>query len=231
MRYALVAGIVFATVCSVFAEKRQLAPDMLRFDGSGTLVFVNAAGIPDKDLQAVADMIGSFLSVETEVRKGKWDMANAKKGLADMKANAAVYLAKDDALPLSLIAMEEKWGVANVKGLSDKAACKMALRVAIVLLGGASSKYPASVMRPARTTADVEKLGDTMTVDSLMTILPNLKDHGFVPFRIVDYATALVEGCAPPPANDEQRAIKAQWEKELAEEAAAAAKKSAAKKK
>lgn len=221
MRSASVVGIVFAIACSAFAERRPLAPDMIRFDGKGTLVFVNAAGTSDDAIRNAADTISNFLSVETEVRKGEWSLATARTGLAAMNANAAVYLVKDEHLPLSLTAAEEKWGVVNVKGLSDKAVRKMALRVAIVLLGGASSKYPASVMRPVFSVADLENAGEVMTIDSLMAIQSNLAANGFKPFQIVDYAAALEAGDAPPPANETQRKIKAEWERERAKEAAA----------
>lgn len=232
MKKILIVGMALVFACTAFGVKRDVAPDMVMFEGKGKLVFVNAAGIDDTQIKAAAETIGNLLSLETEVRKGEWSMATAKKGLADIGATAAVYVIKDDKLPMSLIAMEEKWGAANANGLSDEAVYKMALRVAVVVIGGASSKYPASVMRPVFSKADLEKAGKMMTIDSLMAIDPNLKDHGFKPYQIVDYVAALEAGVAPPPANEEQKKLKEQWEEEKkAEEAAAAAKKAASQKK
>ena len=208
------------------ANANKIAPDMVMIPGKGKLTFVNAAGVDDKHLERAASVMRNFLSIETEVCAGSWSVETAKKTVADKKAAAMVFVVKDEKLPMSLAALEDRWAMANVAGLSDKAAPRQILRMAALVIGCASSKYESSLMRPSFSPADLEKRGDNLTIDSLMAILPNLEAHGFKPFQVIDYQSALDEGIAPPPANDEQRKIKAEWEKE----AAAAAKAAEAKK-
>lgn len=145
--------------------------------------------------------------IETETQSGKWSLSSAKDSFAATGATASVFVVKDDSLPISLIAMEARWGVVNAALLEGKTIEKEILRVAIVLLGGASSKYPASTMRPAFSREDLNDVGDLVTIDTLMAIFPNLEKHGFKQYQMMTYREACEEGIAPLPANDEQRAI------------------------
>jgi len=117
----------------------------------------------------------------------------------------------------------------NAHGLNDAQLEKEVLRVSTVLLGGASSKYPASTMRPVFSVADLDKAGGLVTIDSLMAIFPNLESLGIKQFQTMSYRDACYEGIAPAPKTDLERKIEAEVKKQLAEEAAKAAKKPAKK--
>ena len=219
MKKLIVSAFIALGVATAFAEGQKAGgaepkPEMVRIGGAGKVAFVNVAGVDEGLLKAAAAKISSVLMIEVEVQKGEWSFAEAKKCFADTKANAAVFIVKDSTLPLSLIAMEGKWGVANVAMLEGKSIMKETLRVATVILGGASSKYKASVMRPVFSAADLEKeAGEIITIDALMAIYPNLAALGLKQYEVMEYADALEEGVAPAPVNDAQRKIKAEFEK------------------
>lgn len=212
----ILALAVAAVVASgAFAANAQ-KDEMVRIGGEGRLVFVNAAGIDDEPLAGAADIIGKMLMIETEVRKGTWTLADADRILGEIKATAAVFVVSDRTLPISLIAMESKWGVVNAANLTPDQTRKETLRVAAVVLGAAASKYQSSVMRPAFSADDLEKkAGNLLTIDQMMAIYPNLGAFGFSQFQVLNYREALeeeVEGL-PPPANEAQRRIKAEFDR------------------
>ena len=97
--------------------------------------------------------------------------------------------------------------------MSDAVLGKEIMRVATLLLGGASSRYESSVMRPAFSLEDLEKIGDLATIDSLMAIFPNLKVHGFKQYEMMTFREAYESGYTPEPTNDEQRKIAAEFKK------------------
>ena len=208
------AMVAVMAVCSVVGAAWASDGRSIKIGGVGKLAFVNASGVDDSYLKSAAAKISNILLIETEVKKGSWSLASAKKSFADAGASAVVFVVDDPGLPMSLIAMEEKWGVANSAGLDGENAAKEALRVATVVLGGASSKYSASVMRPVFSRKELgEKAGSIITIDSLMAIYPNLSALGIKQYSVMDYADALEDGVAPPPANDVQRKIKADFDK------------------
>ena len=209
-----IAMMAVMSVCFVAVAADSAGPQMVKIGGEGKLAFINSSQIEDVRLEPVASMISKILMINAEVAKGTWSMADAKKSLESIGASAAVFIVDDPKLPMSLVAMEEKWGVANAAGLDSESVSKEALRVATVVLGGASSKYKASVMRPVFSKEDlVTKAGSVVTIDALMAICPNLASLGIKQFTIMDYVDALEDGVAPPPANDVQRKLKADFEK------------------
>lgn len=213
--------VALAALSLAFAGTEEPKPEMVKIGGEGHFAFVNAAGVDKALLETAAGRVGKVLMINTSVQDGRWDFADAKKCLSETKASAAVFVVKDEKLPISLLAMEEKWGVVNAARLTDKGVTKEAMRVAAVLLGGATSKYKASVMRPVFSAEELDtKAGETLTIDTLMAIFPNVESVGIKQYQMYEYRDALDEGIAPPPANDAQRKIKSDWEKEMAEAAA-----------
>lgn len=212
MSYALCA--VLCATCAVqrtFAEepKIEFGPT-ITIEGKGRFALVDAGLGDAKPLQTVANVIGNFMMINVGVEKGAWTFTGAADALKATKATAAVFVTKDKSLPLSLVAMEARWGVVNAEGLTAKQIEKEVLRVSAVLLGGASSKYPASVMRPVFSVADLDKAGELLTVDSLMAIMPNLEANGFSCRREMSYREACEEGIAPAPKTDLEKRIAAE---------------------
>ena len=181
----------------------------------GKLAIVDACGIGEDAIKSASKKIGNFFMIESVTQGGQWSLMSAKDSFAATGATAAVFVVKDEALPISLIAMESRWGVVNAALLDGKTLEKEVLRVAIVLLGGASSKYPASTMRPAFSVDDLNEVGELVTIDTLMAIFPNLEKYGFKQYQMMTYREACEEGLAPAPINDEQKAIADEYKNAL----------------
>lgn len=190
---AIVTSVVLASFAQVmFAED---IPEMIKVGGEGKLAIVNTCGVSSEPLEIALKKITNFLMINSEIQTNTWSLAESKQSFEQAKATAAVFVVKDKSLPMSLIAMEAKWGVVNAEGLSEKSVEKEVLRVATIILGGASSKYPASVMRPVFSADDLEKrAGDVVTFDALMAIFPNLELLGFKQFQMMSKEDVLAEG-------------------------------------
>lgn len=187
-------GIVAAV--AVFAGAAfGAAPEMVKVGGEGKVAIVNACDAPTAALDVALRKVSNLLMINFEFQKGEWRLADAQKCFDATKANAAVFIVKDKTLPMSLVAMEAKWGVVNAEGLDEKGVMREALRVATIVLGGASSKYPASTMRPVFSRDDLAtKSGDLITFDSIMAISTYLPSLGIKPYQMMTREEAIEEG-------------------------------------
>lgn len=171
------------------------APEMVKLGGEGKVAVVNTCGAPTDALAVSLRKVTNLLMINYEIKKGEWKLAEAQKCFEATKANAAVFIVKDAALPMSLVAMEAKWGVVNAEGLDAACVSKEVLRVMTVILGGASSKYTASTMRPVFTKDDLaKKAGDIVTFDSIMSISTYLPELGIKPYQMMTREDAIAEG-------------------------------------
>lgn len=198
----LIVNIVVA-LCAVGAfaaqqQKKQAAepePEMLKFGGEGKVAVVNACDAPTNALDFALRKIANLMMFNYEIQKGEWKLAEAQKCFDAAKANVAIFVIKDKSLPISLVAMESKWGVVNAEGLDEKSLMRETMRVATVVLGGASSKYTASTMRPVFSKEDLaNKTGDLITFDSIMAISPYLSVLGIKPYQMMTREDAIAEG-------------------------------------
>lgn len=181
-------------VCAVLVAGLGFAGEKVKIPGEGKIAIVNACGVSKAPLESVVKKLEGFLMVDMEVKEGKWSLADAKSSFDAVKANAAVFVIKDKGLPLSLVAVESKWGVVNAEGLNDVEVEKETLRVLTMVLGGASSKYKTSAMRAVFSKADLALAGDVLAFDSLMSVFNYLPDLGVKQYRIMDREDAIEEG-------------------------------------
>jgi hypothetical protein len=196
MKKILSIVAVVGALSAYAAEKSDSGKDeMLKIGGEGKVSIVNACNASASPLQMAARKIGNMLMIHCDVISGTWKFSDAKNAFAATKANAAVFVVEDESLPLSLIAMESKWGVVNARELGEKALEKEILRVATIVLGGGSSKYPASTMRPVFSREDLEtKAGQVITFDSLMSIYSYIPALGLKQFQMMTREDAEAEG-------------------------------------
>ena len=186
--------IILLAVCSVSALFAN-NDDMVRVSGQGKIAIVNACSAAASPIESAASDIRRILMLEVETKSGTWSLVDAAKSFENTGANAAVFVVRDPTLPMSLVAMEAKWGIANANGLSDACLKKEILRVATIVLGGASSKYPASTMRAVFTPEDLEKkAGDAITFDSMMSIFNYIPYLGMKQARFMDREDAIEMG-------------------------------------
>ena len=222
--FAVIAMTAFA-LAAIAAPRRPVAkpaapaepepPDggMVLVNAEGKLAIVNACGYRGDVIANSVKKIGNVFMIVAEEQTGAWALDKASDAFAATKANAAVFVIKDKSLPISLVALESRWGIVNAEGMNDAVLGKEIMRISTLLLGGASSKYEASVMRPAFSLEDIEKLGELATIDSLMAIFPNLQKYGFKQFEMMSFREAYESGYKPEPNNDEQKAIAAEFNK------------------
>lgn len=182
------------TFLSAFAEEDEQKP----YGGEGVLAFVNTCDASPACLKVAADTMKNMLMIHTEVKNGSWSLARSKQSLADAKATAAVFVVKEKLLPVTLVAIEEKWGVVNADGIDDTALEKEVIRVASLVMGAAYSKYSASVMRPVFDMSEFAPKGtnvqDVITFDVLLNMDGALPKLGFKPFRMLTKEEAIAEG-------------------------------------
>ena len=170
-------------------------PEMVKLGGVGKVAVVNTCDAPTDALDVALRKVTNLLMISYEIKKGEWKLAEAQKCFDAAKASAAVFIVKDATLPMSLIAMESKWGVVNAEGLDAACVSKEVLRVMTVILGGASSKYTASTMRPVFSKDDLaKKAGDIVTFDSIMAISTYLPELGIKPYQMMTREDAIAEG-------------------------------------
>lgn len=211
MKNVILGICLIAASCGASTEE-----EMVQVDGRGTFVIVNASTkLGNVEIESVARSLGNIIQIKSAVTNGTWTIKSACDEMSKAKATAAVFLVENSDLPLSLVAIEEKWGMVNVVNLSGTRLNKEITRVATIVLGGASSKYKASAMRPAFSPEDLDNVGSLVTIDSLMSIYPNLDKLGFRQCKVMEYLDALEQGVAPAPVNENQRRIKDEYEKTL----------------
>ena len=186
---------------------------MVLVNADGKLAIVNACGYQGNGIANSVKKIGNVFMIVAQEQTGTWSLDKATEAFSATKANAAVFVVKDKSLPISLVALESRWGVVNAEGMTDSVLGKEIMRISTLLLGGASSKYEASVMRPAFSLEDIEKLGELATIDSLMAIFPNLQKYGFKQYEMMTFREAYESGYEPEPKSDEQKAIAAEFNK------------------
>ncbi len=186
---------------------------MVLVNAEGKLAIVNACGYQGDVIANSIKKIGNVFMIVAEEQTGSWSLAEAQAAFDATKANAAVFVVKDASIPISLVALESRWGIVNAEGMNDAVLGKEIMRISTLLLGGASSKYEASVMRPAFSIDDIEKLGELATIDSLMAIFPNLQKYGFKQFEMMTFREACESGYNPEPKTEEQKAIAAEFKR------------------
>ena len=138
-------------------------------------------------------------------------------------AGACVFIADAPTLPMSLVALEEGWGMVNLAPLREGAPGvekfairfrKELIRITSIVFSGAKSQYMVSPLQSVTSVADLDKtVGDQFGIDTMMGVVKHLPEIGVVPDQRITYREACRKGIAPAPTNDFQKAI---WDKEHA---------------
>ena len=193
--FAVGLGVVAAATVLADAPASGKQPDMVAVGGSGKIAVVNTCGASKRVVDNVTSNFWKVMMIKTEVQTGKWSLAKAQDAFKSTKANAAVFIVNDPALPISLVALESKWAVVNVHTLSDVALYKEIQRMMCIILGAASSKYDSSTLRAAFSGAELEKMkGDGITFDTLISIFEYIPALGVKQWQMVDREEAIEDG-------------------------------------
>ena len=190
-------------------EKRlQKTGGIVLKEGEGRIVVVNAQGkFSAGDIERALAPFRDFLKVRIDVRDGKWSFGDGRPNDADV----ALFVVEDASLPMSLVAMEGRWGVVNVAALGGgKQFDSEFARVGIATFGAGVSQYKVSPMQPVFRPSDLDGIvKPAITMDAGMAMNRNLEKAGVTKSKMTTYLKACQEGWAPAPTNDYQKAI---WE-------------------
>lgn len=215
--FLLALGVVAG---NVLAEKLPNHNGELIKPGTGlkSIAIVNLQSrLAQTNIDAVAQMID--LSTDLNIRSVKGQMSEPAE-LFKATGSEFVLLVKDDPkAPTLLIAPEDRWGVVNVAKLvddlpSEKAkskffasrARKEIIKGFFLLCGGGKSQYPGNIMNTA-TVRGLDLAKEQIPFDKVVACREYLEQLGFRPKEYMPYEGACLEGWAPLPTNDEQRAI------------------------
>lgn len=179
---------------------------ILEKPGTGRVVVVNAQSkFAFSDIESQVKKCNGAIRVKIDVENGAWKFGDK----VPAGANVAVFVVNDPALPISLVAMEEQWGVLNVAKLEGKSRFNKALaRVMISTLGAGVSQFKGSPMQTVTNANDLDKLhSEGITFDALQAIMRNLQNLGVTQSRKTTYRRACMEGWAAQPTNSYQMAV------------------------
>ena len=157
--------------------------------------------------------------VNADVVYEKAKLGDFEAMLKDSKADFAIIVLSADGGIATQIAPEERWAAVNVKkyargfksieerrDLYNSRCAKAVLKAFSLLCGGGASRYPNNL-------ADTVKMEDLDTVKCLLPLdmidrYRNYMNRAGIPQRVVStYRKACMDGWAPAPTNDIQKAI------------------------
>lgn len=187
----------------------------------GKVVFVNGQKrVPQDVIEKQTGLLQEILQVRIEVVPGEAtfalkDVSAKKKALV---ANAAIFFVDDPTLAdTMLVAPETGWAVVNFAALTSdkpdaehlrKRTIREVWRSFAHLLGAANSHEAKCVLRPVTCPGDLDDLvAEAFCPEPLDKIAANLKAMGVDSATRKTYRQACIEGWAPAPTNDFQKAI------------------------
>ena len=187
-------------------------------EGVGALAIVNCQ--ERADISSITPKLNDFRKASRMVIKEmpgtfRLDAVKIPDGIS-----AAVFIVDNPSFPMSLVAIEGKWGMMNVaplladspdKAKADKRIAKDFVKIAALTFGGGCSQYSGSPLQPAFDSAGLDSVsGEHLTIDIVKAMSRNLTALGMKPSVRSTYRKACEEGWAPAPTNEFQKAV---WDK------------------
>lgn len=178
------------------------------------IYFINAQNrATEVVIESARQKLSDALKTQIDTAKGSFNLANPK-----IEGELTFYIIDDESLPLSLIAPESRWAFVNVAKLTtgrgekqqffEARVRKEIARVACLLFGGVGSEYKKSLMGFVGSADALDLFeDDSLPEDALSRSSRYLLDMGVKPIRKTTYRDACMEGWAPAPTNDIQKAI------------------------
>ena len=188
----------------------------------GAFVFMNAQKRVDKKVvEGVAAKVLDMLHITTAVADvNPIAFADMNKAIDEAKCRAGLIVVDDPKLPMLLVAPEGRWAYVNVSPLAagdaDKAKVEKRLtqelwRGFCYVGGGSPTESQGCVMNPAFSVGSLDAMPwDMISLEPVSQIMSHFKRMGITPAEITTYRQACLDGWAPQPTNDFQKAI---WDK------------------
>lgn len=200
--------------------RRRHTGGIVEFPGMGNVCVLNdqkSVGL-DKVAACVEKFRQAARGVKVTVVDASFSLSTAEATRAAHGA-AGLYIIEDSQLPLSLLSLEEGWGMMNVGKLKedDPDAAKLEarfrkefVRISSLVYSGARSQFKNTPLQTVRSAKDLDGVvGEEYGMDVVTSLVSNLAELGVKPSSFMTYRAACQRGVAPMPTNDVQRAI---WE-------------------
>jgi hypothetical protein len=152
--------------------------------------------------------------IECVVSDSGADAMSASAKLKELNLDLAIFLVDGESIPISLVAMEERWAIINAAKVADidtddaeksHRLRKELSRVCKALFCGASLEPNSVAVRTGKDLGAMKT--EPIDAHSLMSIVRGLPSFGLVAPRTAPYYRACYEGWAPAPTNDFQKAV------------------------
>ncbi len=188
---------------------------------SGSIVVVNSQkSVSAENFNYTEYKASSWMKGLVKVVEGKpATVSTAAQMRQEQKADFAIFIVEDAALPPSLIAIEQKWAIVNVAALRTGGANDELTRIRArnefsrvftIICGGFCSQYQAPLMNFVVDVPDLDRCLAEPPGDMTARMRGYLERCGVKPERKVPYKRAVEEGWAPAPTNEFQKAV---WDK------------------
>ena len=200
-------------------NKSSRSGGMLDVAAKGRIAIVSSQSIYSaEELKAIAKQNGHQIRFPIEVLSEKsFALSEANQYREKAGLGIVIYAVDNAELPLSLVAMEERWALINTAKVANRQSSPAAKHrrfqweltrvLRSLLLAGTIEKNSKAV----QTGEDLEAISrDPLDPQTLMTMIRSVPSFGLTPPRRVPYHRAVQEGWAPQPTNDIQKAI---WDK------------------
>ena len=183
----------------------------------GKIVFLNAQKrVAEKAFASIPPKLGELLRRDIVLVSSDTLVSHENLAFAiqAQNANAVIVLIDDPAMDSLLIAPETGWAVVNIAKFATNDNVRMENRVrrellrAFAFLCGADSATEGCVLNAVRKPDDIDELvGEGYDQETMIVLDKHLSAIGVKPYRITNYRRACLEGWAPAPTNDVQKAI------------------------
>lgn len=186
--------------------------------GEGVIRIVNAQS--DIPAGGIAPLVSAFVNrfhYDVEVTNGApVTVGTATQRLSEIKANAAVFVVSDKALPRVLVSPEDGWAIVNAGALSGGAKDGVELEArlgkevirGLCFIGGLGQAAGMPIMHPVNYAVDLDSIANAIVMgDAAKRFALVMPSFGLQPKVVKNYRNAVQEGWAPAPTNEIQKAI------------------------
>ncbi len=223
MKKIIACAALAALALTADAARKASEEEYIRREGGlvlepgtqkGEIAYVNCqSAARDEWIDEIAAYFRREAKFKVSVGRGAFDLKSPK-----LAGDMTLFVVDDPAMPVLLVAPENRWAAVNVATLRSEKEPFFRARVLkelsrgfAMLCGASDSQFPGALTSAITKTADLDRHTDyRLPVDLFSRFRRYMKSFGVTPGNIETYETACCQGWAPPPTNELQKAI---WEK------------------
>ena len=224
--------MVSAMLCLGVSAEQRMSPEereqliqqkvggFIDLEAKGSILVINCQQyFPLDGITNAISLARKNLKTTVDIVEGKFSVETAQREIAAKNGTAGIFVVDVPSLPMSLVSLEETWGMVNIAKLREgatgdvlaKRTGKEFNRVLAAVFGGGLSSQKSSIMRPMTKASDLDKAVNIwIPFDTLGVVFNALPEYGITHRKRIPYIKAVEEGWAPAPTNEFQKAI---WDK------------------